>query len=209
MCGASPEQKNMYAKQSAFYDVMTRQYQEVYGKQQAILDGLAATLKPIFEKGPNQRGFSPEVHTALDTQATEATATGYAHAKQSLHNAQAERGGGEDFLPSGVDAQLDAGLSATAEAQNAQLHQNIEMSDFDAGRKLWMAAGEGLSGVAGQQNAANFANATTNSGNAAADTANQIAAASNSIWGSVIGGLSGIAGSAVGGWATGLAGKGK
>lgn len=201
MCGATSQQKDLQAKQAAFYDTMTSQYKEVYGKQQGILDKLTSVFSPILAKGPNQHGFDDETRTNLETQSSESTARGYREATKALSEGRAARGG-SDFIPSGVDAQLDANLAASAVAQDSEQEQKISLADMDAGRKNFVVAADALSGVAAQDNSSNFANSTTGAGSAAGETANQIAQASNSMWNSVIGGLSGVAGAAVGGWTT-------
>lgn len=206
MCGATAEQKSMQAKQAAFYDVMTKNYNEAFGKHAAILDAMTAVLKPIVDKGPNQRGFSAEERTALDTKATESTAQNFSHAREAMANSIASRGG-SDFIPSGVDLQIGEDLAAVGAQQKTALDNQIELADWDTGRKQWSAATAALGGVASEFNPTGISNSANNAGEAAATTANQIAAASNSIWGSVIGGLSGIAGAAVGGWTGGKAGK--
>jgi hypothetical protein len=201
MCGATQEQKNLESQQAAFYGQMTSQYQQVFGKQQAILDTLTGMFKPILSAGPSQRGFSDAEHTALESSATETTAHNYADAQRTLNERLATLGGGDDFIPSGEEAQLREGLLATEAADRSSLQNQIEQADFSQGHQNWQQAADVLGGVAAQDNPAAFANATTSAGSAAGTTANQIAEASNSIWGSVIGGVSGIAGAAVKGWA--------
>lgn len=200
MCGPTGEQKALEAKQAAFYDTMTKHYEDVYGKQSAILGELTKVLQPIVDKGPSQRGFSDAEHTALETTAKESTANNFAQAETALNENIAARGG-SDFLPSGADLQLKEGLVATGAAAQSQQELGIETADWEQGRSNWQAATGALGGVANQFNPNGTASVANESGSAAGTTANQIAEASNSMWGSVIGGLSGIAGSAVGGWA--------
>lgn len=208
MCGASSQQKEMYSAQSAFYREMTAQYTQVFGKQQAILDTLTSTFMPILKAGPGQRGFTDAERTILETQATEGVAQNFDKAQQTLNENLAARGG-SDFIPSGADTQLEEGLASVAASTKSNLDQQITQADFAEGRRQWQAAAGVLGGVASEMNPVGFANAATNAGSAASDTANDIAAASNSIWGSVIGGLSGIAGQAVGGWANRQGGQQK
>lgn len=201
MCGATPAQENLETQQAAFYKTMTDQYNTVFGESQAILSNLTKIFTPIVQAGPGQRGFSDEERASLDTTATETTASNYANAQRTLNESLASRGG-SDFIPSGEETQLNEGLLATEAGDRSALENQIEQADFETGRQNWAAATEGLAQVSGQENPANFANATTNAGEAAGTTANQIAEASNSLWGAAIGGLSGIAGAAVKGWTT-------
>lgn len=196
MCGASSEQEDMYAKQSAFYDTLTKNYNIAFGKAQEILDTLTAGLKPIFEAGPHQRGFSAEQRAAIDTTATESVARGYEHAAGTLNENLAARGG-SDFIPSGGENALRAGLAGMAANERADLGLQIEQADWQTGQDLWSKAAAGLGGVAAQWDPNGFGNTATNAGNAAANTANNIAMASNSLWSAAIGAVGGIAGSAV------------
>jgi hypothetical protein len=207
MCGASSEQEHMYSEQSKFYDTLTSQYKIAFGESSAILKALTKVFQPIFDKGPNQRGFSDEQRTDLHTTVTEGVAKGYAGAQRTLNEQRAARGG-SDFIPSGADVQQNEGLTALAADERAGLDLQVEQADWQAGLDLWKTAAGGLGGVAAEWNPTGMANAATGAGNAAANTANQIAAANNSVWQSVVGGLTGIAGAAVGGYMEGLGKQG-
>lgn len=200
MCGATQEQKDMQRKQAAFYDDMSSNYKAVFGQQQAILARLTAIFQPTVDKGPSQRGFSTEERNALETASTENVAHNYADAKTEMQQQIAARGG-SDFIPSGGDLELHSEIDAMGAADRASQQNKIEQADWATGRQNFMHATGVLGGVASELNPIGTSNAATGAGSAAADTANQIAMASNSMWGSVIGGLSGIAGAAVGGWA--------
>lgn len=208
MCGATAAQEQLQVKQANFYDQMTASYKTVFGKQQVILDTLTSMFKPILDKGPNQRGISPEARTSMETASIENVGHNYAHAEKELQEQIAARGG-NDFLPQGGDLQLHSDISTLAAADRASQQNKIEQADWATGRDLWKHATGVLGDVASQLNPNATSTAATGAGSAAAETANQIAMASNSMWGSVIGGLSGIAGAAVGGWAQGKAGGGK
>jgi hypothetical protein len=206
MCGATDQQKDLETQQAAFYKQMTAQYTQVFDKQQAILSALTDIYKPILAKGPGQRGFSDAERTDLDTRATESVATNFANAKRTLNEDLAARGG-SDFIPSGGDVQANANLDATAAGERASLENQIDTQDYETGRQNFITATNALSGEAAMLNPAGFSEAATGAGGAASKTANDIAAADNSVWNSVIGGIGGIAGAAVGGWTSGL-GKG-
>jgi hypothetical protein len=200
MCGATQEQKEMQASQAKFYNELTAHYDQVFGQQQAILAALTAQFKPILDAGPSQRGFSQEQRDALETQATETVANNFGAAKKALEENLAARGG-DAFLPSGSDVELEEQIAAQAAADRTSQQNQITQADYAQGHNNWQFATGALSQVASELNPIGTSTAATGAGEAAATTANQIAAASNSIWGSVIGGLSGIAGQAVGGWA--------
>jgi hypothetical protein len=206
MCGATHEQKDLQAKQAQFYDEMTSEYKQRYGKEQAIYDTLTSIFKPILEAGPSQRGFSDAERTALDTNSIEATARNFNAAKGNIQREIAARGG-SDFIPSGGDLQLSSTLDAAAAADRSNAARSIEAADWELGHQHWQTAAGVLGGVAAGQNVVGFANAATGAGDSASKTANDIAAASNSVFSTIVGGLSGVAGQALGGWAQGQASK--
>jgi hypothetical protein len=195
MCGATSEQKDLQAKQAAFYDTMTQDYKTVFGEHQAILGKLTKAFEPIVDAGPNQRGFSDAERADLHTQSTEGVARNFDKAKRELNSDLAARGG-DDFIPSGSDNQMRGDLAGFAAAQKSGEDLQIEEADYATGHENWKFATGVLGGVASELNPTGFSNSATGAGSAAAETANQIAQASNSIWGSVIGGISGIAGMA-------------
>lgn len=203
MCGATDQQKSIEASQAKFYDTLTAQYQQVFGEHQQIIGELRKAFEPILAKGPNQRGFSDAERTDLHTQSNEGVARNFQHAKTELNENLAARGG-DDFIPSGSDNQMRGDLSGFAAAQQSGEDLQIDEADWAAGHENWKFATGVLGGVASELNPTGLANAATGAGSAAAETANQIAMADNSVWSSVIGGLSGIAGAAVGGYTTGL-----
>lgn len=199
MCGASREQKDMYAKQSAFYDVMTKQYQTVFGEQQAVLSQLTDVFKPIIAAGPDQEGFGPEEKAALQTVTNENVGSNYKAATEALEEGIAGRQGSV-VIPSGADEAMRARLAERAAATKSGIENSNTLADYETGRQKYAMAVSGMEDVAAQLNPVGFANATTGAGSAASKTATDIAQASNSIWNSVIGAIGGVASTAIGNW---------
>jgi hypothetical protein len=198
MCGATQQQTDISDEQSAFYAEMTKEAQATYGASSAITSALTSQFTPILQAGPNQEGFSTAEKTALNTQATEGVASGYSQASEALGEKLGASGGGDSFLPSGAQAELQQNTANTAAGQLAEDKNTITNNDYETGRQNWTTAASVLGQTASTLNPANFANAATGSGSAAANTANQIAQANNSVWTSAIGALGGIAGTAAG-----------
>jgi hypothetical protein len=197
MCGASQEQKNLEKSQASFYDELQKQHAIEFSQNQEILQTLQSTLSPIVNAGPSQTGYSPTELAALNTQATESTAAGYRNAATAEAEANAARGGGNAFLPSAAQEQIQAGLRSSATNQLSTLQNKILTDDYATGRLNFNNAVGELSGVPGavENPLAGLTNATTGAGSAAASEANAINAASNS-W---MGLLGGVASTAVGG----------
>lgn len=197
MCGATPEQKNLEAQQAQFYGDLSAHYDTVFGQTQGILQDLTANFQPIFDKGPNQKGFSPEEEAQLRSDAITGTQEGYRQATEALGERRAARGG-DSIIPSGQDSEIDAMLAANAENEKTTLNNNVTLADYDAGRQLWEKAAAGLGSTAGLLNPIGSAGVANEGGADASKTANDIAQASNSLWNAAIGGLTGMAGQALG-----------
>lgn len=189
MCGASQQQKDIEASQAAFYNTLTSEYKTVFGENQAILGTLTSSLEPILQAGINQQGFSPEELANLNNMVTNQTGQNYGNAKAAIAWEQGAEGGGNNFIPSGAKQEIQAQLAQSAAQQESGEQQQIQASNYATGRSNYLAAEEGLSGVASQYNPAGFANATTGAGGAAAQTADQITQANNSWMNLVAGGL--------------------
>jgi hypothetical protein len=206
MCGSTDEQEKTYNSQQQFYQELTAHYNDVFAQQQAILKAMTTPLQAIFAKGPSQRGFSDEERNAISTSTKENLATNFDNAKKALHESQAAQGS-DEFLPSGVRAEQDAELAGMGAAQESSIENQVEQADWAQGRSQWQTAAGLLGGIASELNPNATAGVANQGGSDASETANTIAQAQNSIWSTVVGGLSGIAGAAVGGWTKGLAGR--
>ena len=189
MCGASSQQTQIEAAQAKFYDVLTSQYQTIFGESQGILKTLTASFEPILAAGINQQGFSPAELQNLQSMATTGTGQTYAKAEENLANIQAAEGGGNAYVPSGAKSQERLQLASSAAESEAGIQSNITASNYATGRANYLQAAGLLGGVASQYNPAAFAGAATGAGSAAAQTANEITQANNSWMSMVSGGL--------------------
>lgn len=203
MCGASSQQKQIEQEQSAFYQQAIQQQSQTYAEDQQILQYMQGIYEPILAKGPNQEGFSTQEVNSLNAQAIEGTAKNYSAAGKAVSEQLAAEGGGDTYLPSGASAQLRGEVATSAAQQQSAEEQQIVQANYQQGYNQWLAASEGLGGVAAQLNPTGYSGAATAAGSAAGTTANQIAQENNS-W---INAAIGAAGSIGAGFATG-AGKG-
>lgn len=198
MCGASSQQKDIEAQQAAFYKEMTGENKIVFAQNQGILKALNAAFEPILAAGPNQRGFSDEERQNLNSQAVTGTGQNYSKAAAALGAVQGAEGGGTAYIPSGAKHQQQAQLAESAASNESSIESNILAADYSTGRENYYHAADALGGVAAGLNPTGYANAATGAGSAAAETANQIAQASNS-WMNLVGGALGAAGTAYAG----------
>src|ERR1039458_2785521 len=198
MCGASSQQNQIEAAQQQFYSTLTSEYQTTFGENQAILGSLTSSFEPLLAGGINQIGFSDAELQTLQSQATTGTGQTYARAAAALGAQQGAEGGGTAYIPSGAKTQQQQQLAESAAQNESGINSNILASDYATGRSNYLEAASVLGGVAGQYNPTGYANSATGAGNAAANTANQIAQADNS-WMNLVGGSLGAAATAYAG----------
>lgn len=198
MCGATDDQKNVEDEQQQMYKTLNDQYKQVFGEREAITGALSSTFTPILQAGPGQHGFTNDELTSLNTGAAENTASSYRSAGQATRERLAAQGGGNEFLPSGYDAQVEGALSSDAASSLAGAKNTITQNDFATGRQNWATAASVLGGTASTLDPTGMASTATGAGSAAGNTANQIAQANNSLWQAGIGALGGVAGAYAG-----------
>lgn len=193
--GASAQQTNLANSQTAFYNTMTQDYNTQFANQNAILGTLTQSLSPIIAAGPNQMGYNNAELTNLNSQALQGTGQSYANASQALKENQAASGGGNSYLPSGVQSQQQAGLASAAANQESNQMLGIQQAGYQQGNNMYESAVGQLGGVAGMYNA----NQTAGSANSAAGEANTEANAVNTANQQGLNNLMGLATGAMGG----------
>jgi hypothetical protein len=198
MCGATSEQKELQRQQADFFREGIQQQKQVYGQDQEILKAMSSVYEPILQAGPNQHGFNDEQRNTLNTQVSEGTAQNYQHAADALGENVAAMGGGNDYLPTGADAQLKANLLSSAAQKQSSQQLEIKSADYAQGYDQWKQAGAGITNTAQLLNPTAFSGAATASGNAAGNTANQIAQENNSWVNAALGAAGAIGAGAMG-----------
>lgn len=199
MCGPSQSEKNLQASEASFDQTLQQDYSTTFAQNQDILNSLNSVLQPIVQAGPNQQGYSPQELAALNTQAIESNAQGYQQVAQATGQQEAAAGGGKTFLPSGVNAQINAAEASAAESNLSNENLGITTSNYAQGRANWQQALSGEESVAAGESPVAYAGATTNANQAAFGEANTINQQSNAEFGQILGGIEGIGSAAVGG----------
>lgn len=198
MCGSTGAQDTIQQEQINEYQKMQQMTADMYSKQQAIYAPMEASFKSIFDKGPGQEGFSDAQKNDLNASVVEGTAENSAAAERAV-NEQIAAEGGDSVLPSGGDIQLQGEARQGLANEQSREETQVKEADYNQGYEEWQQAGSGLMAIAAGDNPLGYANATTGSGTAASNTADQIAQEQNS-W---INAAIGAAGEAAGGWAGG------
>jgi hypothetical protein len=171
-CGGGPsqQQQQLAAAQQAFYGTMTNSYAQTFAGQQNILTSLQNAWKPILAAGPGQYGFTSAEDAAMRSQATQGTAATYAQASTAL-NANLAAKGGNGFIPSGENAQLNASVAEAAANQQSSENLGITEAGYAQGRANFNAASAAMGGVAAELNPAGYIAGANQAGNSAYDSA--------------------------------------
>jgi len=217
--GPSQQQQQISQAQQNFYNTMTQNYSTLFAGQSAILSNLNAAMSPILAAGINQYGFSPQEDSALRTQATQGAANAYASANKALGQQTAAQGGGNAFLPSGANAQLQGQLNSAAAANQANNQLGITEQGYAQGRQNYLSAAQSLGQTASIYNPTGLASSANTGGSDAFNSATTDFQEQGSAWGAIGGLLGGVAGSflgpvgsalgsKVGSWIGGLGGGG-
>lgn len=199
MCGASSEQKNLANEQAAYYQTLTKQANEEFGMASDVFNEISSIYGPIFQKGPNQEGFSQGELNTLNSAASTGVGKAFAAADTAAKENLAAEGGGNNLLPSGTEAKLAEGLTTAGASQLAGEENQIQQADYQQGYNEFQAATSALMGSPNLFGTANSgAGVATGGGEAANQTFNDIAQENASPFNAVVGALGGIAGAAVG-----------
>jgi hypothetical protein len=210
LCGASSQQNQIEAQQSAAYTQAAAQSAAVFGVASAVSQQLQNTFAPTVAAGPNQQGFSAQENSNLNSEAITQTGQSYKNASEALKSQENSQGGGNMPLPSGASVGTDASLASSAANQTASELSGITQQNYATGRANYDTAVQGLAGAANPLSVASGAtNAATGSGQAAASTANQIASQNNSWMQLVSGALGAVGGAASGGLFSSASGTGE
>jgi hypothetical protein len=166
-CGPSAPETATAGQQSSTAQQLASNYGSQFGAQSAITSNLTNILNPIAEAGPDQQGFGANETAAINTDIGQGTGTNYAHADQALQTQEAGRGGGAESLPSGVNAQLGAGIATSAAQTQSNEQLGATEANYAQGRANFGNAVSGLDTVAGIENPLGYAGAATGANQAA------------------------------------------
>jgi hypothetical protein len=195
MSGPTAQQTELGNEQIQAYQQAQQLTQEQYADQQEIYGPLTKQFQSIFDKGPDQQGFSASEEQGLNAQAVEGTAENYSQAAKAVGEQTAAEGGGTNPLPTGAQTQLKEEVATSAASNESAQENQIQQADYTQGYNEWENAGAGLQSIAAGENPLGYEGAETGAGSAASTTAGQIASEDDSWINAAIGGASSLAGS--------------
>lgn len=204
MCGASDQQKQLESQTQSFATMLNSNYAANYGAQSSILKNIGNILTPIAQAGPDQQGFGANELAALNTRAGEGVGANYAKASQSLNNALAAQGGGNEALPTGASATLKGQLASAGANALSQQQTGITEANYEQGRQNWSNATAGLNALSQDYNPNQVASAASGAGSSAYGEAEQNAMQGYQQFDQIASGIGSLASAASAGATTGM-----
>jgi len=190
MCSSGDKTaKAVEQSQAAFTNTLQAAFQQAFGANQAILQGLTAKLNDMLN---NPKGFDAKTLTLLKTGASDAFTSQTQAALKGANAYMASHGSAD--LGSGVNSQIAGSILATGAAANAQGQSNIDIQNGLLANENYWKAIQGLTGVAQAYNPAGYASAANSSADSVADLSRSVLASQQAGWQNAMGIVSGIAG---------------
>src|SRR6266436_9127624 len=136
-CKASSQEEGIQKQTQDFFKQLTADYSSRFAGQDAIIGQLKSAygelhsaLTPILSGGVNQQGFSASELASFKTDATNRTSAEYQKAATAVGERMAAAGGGNTYLPKGVDAAVQASIAAQAAGQSASENLAIDEANY-------------------------------------------------------------------------------
>lgn len=192
MCKASSQQKQAYANETKVSGMLTSQFADFAGENQAILSDLTGHMQPIEDAGPSQFGLSPAEEAAERTMTAEQLNSAAGQTANAVRGAVASRGGGTSYLPSGSEDAILGSLAQDTAVKEALAQSQITTRGYDIGRQNWEFATQELGKAPGELEAPVISAGSAAIGGAKAqqEGADAITAA-NQAWMKPVAGLAG------------------
>ena len=201
--GATATQDQLSQSEANYYNVATQNAQTTFGESQAALSAVQNAWGGILAKGANQMGYSQGQLDTLNAQNIQGVGQQYGNAARALKEQQAATGGGNTYLPSGVQSQQQASLASSAANQASSQGLNILNAGYNYGAELFQNASNAYMGAASAYNPVGMSGAATGAAGAANSEANAVQQA-NDAWAQ---NLTGLAAGAMGGAGAALSGS--
>lgn len=172
--------------------LLTTQFQQFAGENQAILGELTHNLSPIADNGPSQFGISPAEEAAERTTTAEQINQAGSQTANAVRSAIASRGGGTVTLPSGSEDAIIGALAQQTAVKEAEAQAGITTRGYDIGRQNWEFATEGLMKAPGElENPVTGAGEAATGGAKAEMEGGQAITQANEAWMQPVGALAG------------------
>lgn len=202
--GGDSTAQNTETSAANFTNTLQNSFNQQFAAQSGALSFLNGKLTGMIN---NPTGYSAPALAAMRTSATDQVASQFQAAKMANQNTEFSRGG--ENLPSGVNAQINAGLTTQAAQAQSAAQNNITQQNAQLQNQNYWNATNALMGVSSQYNPNAYAGDASQSAGEVAGLSSAVTAANGPTIGAVLGGIgTGVASSLVSGGMSNL-GKGK
>lgn len=182
--------------QAEFTNTLQANYKTQFAQQSQILSFLQNKLEPQIN---NPTGYDAKTLATMRTSATDTNATQFANSEKALNTALTARTGATT-LPSGVDAQLQAGNFNAAAASQVEVQNNVTMADANLKNANYWNSVNALSGNAAQFAPTSYAGAANTGASTTADLGSAYKSSQSSQLLGALGGVAAGAGTAAAGF---------
>lgn len=189
--------KKQEQAQADFTNTLQANYKQQFAQQSSILSFLQNKLEPQIN---NPTGYDAKTLATMRTSATDTNASQFADSEKALNTALTARTGATT-LPSGVDAQLQAGNFNAAAASQVEGQNQVTMADANLKNANYWNSVNALSGNAAQFNPTSYASSANTGAGVVGDLGTAYKSSQSSQLESTLGG---IAAGAVSGGVKGL-----
>lgn len=197
--GTSADAAANEAAQTAFYQQMTSEENQIFQQNQQLASMIQAVAMPYVKGGPNQYGFSSAEDALLHAQIIGSGSQAMANALNSASIRDAQSGG---LANSAARQAMAAEIGEVSQQQIANQLTAEKVAGYQQGNKNYLNATNMLMGEQNMLNPTQYAKAATDSGSNATNAINLADSENNEMWQNIIGGVTGGAMAAMTGGAS-------
>lgn len=175
-----------------FANTLQSAFSQQFAQQSATLNFLNSKMTSQIN---NPQGYGSQAVGSMRTSAADTVAKQYQDATRASQNREFNQGG--QNLPSGVDAQINAGIATDAARTNSDVQNSITQADAQLKQSNFWNATNTLNGVAQEYNPNAMAGSANSASGEVANLSQAVTAANGPTIGSIVGGIGSAAAGAV------------
>lgn len=169
-CGAPSGQQQLATEQAAYYQTLTNNANAEFGQASALAAQFMAEFGPIFEAGPNQKGWNAEETNAVNANIVTTEGQATQNAQRAAGTSTNALGGGNEYAPQGAVRQGKAAINVAGGQATSQSQQNALLADYQQGFQNFSQAASALQGIPSLYSGSTGAASAATSGGTAANT---------------------------------------
>ena len=169
-CGAPSGQTELASEQASYYQTLTANAQAEFGQASALASKFMAEFGPIFQAGPNQKGWNATEENAVNANIVTTEGQATQNAQRAAGTSTNALGGGNEYVPQGAVRQGKAAINVAGGQATAQSQQNALLADYQQGYTNFTQAATALEGIPNLYGTSTGAASAATSGGTAANT---------------------------------------